>query len=133
MKFFHLKNMKHRASNKIVSIHHNSQFLDNEVDIKKATSSFSVEILSNNIGLDFFFQDQFLDVIPNIVTEDLNNMMCGITSMKEIKKVVFSFEGNTTPSLDGFPMLFFQKIWAIISNDVVEATKEFFGSHNLLK
>lgn len=58
--------------------------------------------------------------------------MC-IPMEEEIRSIVFSFEGNKVSGLDGFPMFFFQSFWDIIAKDVVEATKEFFGSGNILK
>lgn len=56
-----------------------------------------------------------------------------IPLVNEIKSVVFSFEGNKEPGPNGFLMFFFQYFWDIIAKDVVEATKDFFGSRNLLK
>lgn len=52
--------------------------------------------------------DSLLDVIPNMVLEDINKDQCvSIPSSNEIKRSVFSFEGNKAPGPDGFPFLFF--------------------------
>lgn len=45
---------------------------------------------------------------------------------------MFSFEGNKALGLDGFLMLFFQWLWEIVEDEVVNVIKEFFGSRCLL-
>lgn len=56
-----------------------------------------------------------------------------IPSEKEVKKVVFSFDKNKAPSLDGFPLFFFQTFWNILKDDVVKGVQEFSGAKMILK
>lgn len=93
---------------------------------------FFFELLYDNINLDHVFQDPLLEVIPKIISKDLNKILCCIPSDAKIKKVVFSFKGNKTLGPDGFPM-FFQIFWDIVSRDLLEATKKLFGSRNQLE
>lgn len=75
----------------------------------------------------------YLDCIPNCIFEDQNKVLTSILSYEEISKVFFSFDGDKAPGLDGFPFLFFHKYWGIISVDVCNEVKAFFGSRKLLK
>lgn len=63
----------------------------------------------------------------------MNASLSSIPLILEIKNVVFSFDGNKAPSLDGFPMFFFQDFWDIVGKDVSNGVKEFFGARRILK
>lgn len=106
--------------------------IENEEVIRQEAISFFSNILFDDFVLSMADQDQLLEVIPSLVTEDLNCMLCCIPSTEEVRSVVFSFVCNKAPGPDNFPMFFFQKIWSIISKDVVNVTI-FFGFQNLLK
>lgn len=74
-----------------------------------------------------------IDAIPKILNDGPNKMLVAIPSHLEIRKVVFSFEGNKAPGPDGFPMFFFQKLWDIVAKDVCNVVKEFFDARRILK
>jgi len=48
------------------------------------------------------------DVIPNLITEDTNNMLTMRPSRDDVKNVVFSLNKDGAPGPDGFGAFFFQ-------------------------
>ena len=74
----------------------------------------------------------FLECIPTCIYEAQNLSLTSIPSSDDISKVVFSFEGDKAPGLDGFHLFFFHKYWNIIGVDVCNGIKESFGTTNIL-
>jgi hypothetical protein len=72
------------------------------------------------------------DVIPNLITVRINNMLTLLPSMEEISNAVFSLNKDSAPDPDGFGALFFQTYWEIIKRDMFRAVLEFFNSGWLL-
>jgi hypothetical protein len=66
------------------------------------------------------------EVIPNLVTEEVNALLTVLPSHIEIKAVVFSLNKDGAPGPDGFGAFFFQHYWDIVKNDVVNAVLQFF-------
>ena len=60
-------------------------------------------------------------------------MLCAIPKFEEIFKVVCFFEGDKSLGPNGFPMIFFQKEWKLLRQDVYDVVKEFFGAKRMLK
>lgn len=107
--------------------------MDKDDEIRHVASSLFFELLFDNLDLDLGCQESFLDVIPNIIFENHNKILCCILLDDDVKNTIFSFEGNKKIGSDVFPMFFFQIFWDIFSKDVLDATKELFGSRHLLK
>ncbi|XP_062145358.1 uncharacterized protein LOC133852602 [Alnus glutinosa] len=51
----------------------------------------------------------------------------------DIKKVIFAMNKHKAPGLDGFSAGFYQRAWAIVRQDVLDAVLEFFQTCSLLK
>lgn len=45
---------------------------------------------------------------------------------EEVKDAAFGMDGEKSPSLDGFTMLFFQECWEIIKDDLFKVLGEFY-------
>ncbi|KAH9307087.1 hypothetical protein KI387_011491, partial [Taxus chinensis] len=75
-----------------------------------------------------------LEAIPQNDIEDqkFRDITKAVT-LEELKKAVFSLEGDKAPGPDGFSINFFQKFWEICSEDLLKAVNEFYRSGNLLK
>lgn len=66
------------------------------------------------------------DSIPNLITEDVNNLLTRLPTASEIHQVVLAMNKEGAPSPDGFGAVFFQNYWDIVKNDVINAILEFF-------
>ncbi|KAL6586078.1 hypothetical protein OROMI_002722 [Orobanche minor] len=49
------------------------------------------------------------NLVPNIITQDHNNMLCFTPTIDEIKSCVFDMEGDSVAGPDGFGIKFFSK------------------------
>ncbi|CAJ2652147.1 unnamed protein product [Trifolium pratense] len=67
------------------------------------------------------------DVIPSLVSDNVNNLLTMLPSKEEIKTAVFDLNKDGAPGPDGFGAFFYQTYWDIIQNDVVSAVLQFFS------
>ncbi|XP_026383534.1 uncharacterized protein LOC113279031 [Papaver somniferum] len=67
--------------------------------------------------------DSLLEVIPNVVTEEDEQMLDAIPDVEEIKSTIFSMDPDSSPGLDGFSGCFYRACWNIIQHDVVQAVQ----------
>lgn len=65
-------------------------------------------------------------MIPNLVSNEDNDLLSKLPSMEEIKNAVFSMNGNGAPGPNGFGGFFYQHFWDIIAKDVYNAVLQFF-------
>ncbi|XP_043687692.1 uncharacterized protein LOC122638906 [Telopea speciosissima] len=71
--------------------------------------------------------EDLLDFIPRVVTDDDNVALLHIPSKEEVKKAVFALSKDSAPGLDGFFGYFFISCWEIIGEDVWRAVEDFFS------
>lgn len=72
------------------------------------------------------------EVIPNLINEEINNMLTMLPSPSEIYKAVMAMNKNDAPWPDGFGGIFYQTYWDIVKKDVINAVLEFFTKDWLL-
>ncbi|KAI5440392.1 hypothetical protein KIW84_010039 [Lathyrus oleraceus] len=65
-------------------------------------------------------------VVPQLVNDQANNLLTMLPSQEEIHGAVFSLNGDSVRSPDGFGPISFQTFWSIIKEDVIIATMQFF-------
>ncbi|XP_059066339.1 uncharacterized protein LOC131857658 [Cryptomeria japonica] len=133
IEFFHMIALKHKVANRISHISIDGVVLDKEEYIRGEVVHFFSSLLFVDPNLNVEAQDNLLEDIPSVLGEEHNIFLTTIPSKEEIKKVLFSFEGNKALSPDGFPMFFFQNFGHIVELYVINIVKEFFGAGNLLK
>jgi hypothetical protein len=92
--------------------------------------NFYKNLFCTNIVL----QDPLLaeEVIPSLVTDDINAVLTVLPSHSEIKNAVFALNKDSAPGPDGFGAFFFQHYWDIVKVDVINAVLEFFTSSWIL-
>jgi hypothetical protein len=73
--------------------------------------------------LDINLADDFWDE-NDIVSNEQNLILDADFTEKEVKKAVFSSYADGAPSPDGFPFLFYQKLWDLIKPDLMEMVNE---------
>ncbi|KAF2322240.1 hypothetical protein GH714_009048 [Hevea brasiliensis] len=61
-----------------------------------------------------------LDIIPTIVTNQMNVALCQQVSEEEIQATVFGLGAHEAPRSNGFKGIFFQKYWELLKNNVVK-------------
>ncbi|XP_050914734.1 uncharacterized protein LOC127129625 [Lathyrus oleraceus] len=66
------------------------------------------------------------DVIPNLVTTNMNNILTSLPSDEEIRCVVFGLNKNNAPEPDDFGGIFFHTLWDINKHDVCADVLQFF-------
>lgn len=130
-KFFYLSTMKHRASNRINYILRNDIKFEYEEEIRYEVVQYFNEVLSVNLRLILDVHQCLIDAIPCILNEENNKNFQLFLPAKKLEKVVFSFKGDKAPDLDGFPMFFFQNFWDIVTDDVCNVVKDFFGARRI--
>ncbi|KAF3790361.1 LINE-1 retrotransposable element ORF2 protein [Nymphaea thermarum] len=54
-------------------------------------------------------------------------------TLGEVKRVVFTMEGNSAPGLDGFPASFYQHHWSIVGHDLLQVINNFLATGKLVK
>ncbi|CAK8534266.1 unnamed protein product [Lathyrus sativus] len=71
----------------------------------------------------------FKEMIPNLVSTNINVMLTRTPSSEEIHHVIFAMNLNRAPRPDGFGASFFHKFWDIIKDDLVRVLFELFTSN----
>jgi hypothetical protein len=72
------------------------------------------------------------EVIPPLVTDEINNLLTATPSNSEIKAAVFALNKDSAPGPDGFGAFFYQHYWDIVQMDVINAVLEFFTTSWIL-
>jgi hypothetical protein len=104
--------------------------LTDQNQISDHVVNFYKNLFCSNIVL----QEQLLagEVIPNLITTEINSLLTILPSHLEIKAAVFSLNKDSAPGPDGFGAYFFQHFWDIIHLDVINAVLEFFNTSWIL-
>lgn len=72
-----------------------------------------------------------MQLIPNIVTNDMNEHLIAPVTMAEVEKAVFSLGALKAPGPDGFNGQFYQKNWHNIKNDIFQVVSVFLDTSHL--
>ncbi|MCI07075.1 RNA-directed DNA polymerase (Reverse transcriptase), partial [Trifolium medium] len=104
--YFHRFAKIKNTINLITSLKHG----DSTLTDPNIISSHVVDHFSNLFNQNSRVTDNGLieDVIPNLLTDNINNMLTMLPSFDEIKNAVFSLNKDSAPGPDGFGALFFQ-------------------------
>lgn len=66
----------------------------------------------------------YLNSIPKLVSDQLNDFFMKKISLEEVKKAIFSMDGDKALELNGFLSFFFQHFWEILKMDLWEMVEE---------
>lgn len=90
----------------------------NDVDqINKEAISFYSDIFVDKFD-ELMIDLNMLDVIPISILEAQNAMLMEEVCIREFKKALFDMGGDKALGPDGFPTIFFQKLWDIFAHDL---------------
>jgi hypothetical protein len=72
------------------------------------------------------------EVIPSLVTNEINALLIMLPSHSKIKSAVFALNADSAPGPDGFGAYFYQHYWDIVHSDVISSVLEFFTTSWIL-
>lgn len=122
--FFHRLAKIQQASSLITSMKSGDIILNDPNEVSAhAVNHFSNLFASNSNTI---HNDMVQDVIPNLITDRINNMLTLLPTMDEVHNAIFSLNNDSAPGPDGFGAIFFQTYWEIIKHDVYKAVMQFF-------
>ena len=90
------------------------------------TNHFKNIFSTNFVVQDLQVDNIIKDVIPSLVTNDINNMLSLLPSPAEIYNAVLAMNKDGAPGPDGFGASFYQTFWDIVKEDVIKVVLEFF-------
>ncbi|XP_019232877.1 PREDICTED: uncharacterized protein LOC109213527 [Nicotiana attenuata] len=109
---------------------HRDRWVEGEDNIAKA----AIRHFHKRFNIKHQFNDnEILECIPRIITEEDNIVLTTIPNTEEIRDVVFDMGANSAAGPDGFNDTFFQKCWDIIKDDITGFMQEIFNGKRLTK
>ncbi|GAU50883.1 hypothetical protein TSUD_411120 [Trifolium subterraneum] len=128
--FFHRTARIKQAYKKIASIRIDDNIItEPDIIANHVVNHFQNLFSSDNVSLD---NGLIEEVIPSLITEDINKMLTLMPSLAEIQSAVFSMNKDGAPGPDGFGAFFFQTYWEILKDDVSNAMLEFFSTNRIM-
>ena len=76
--------------------------------------------------------DEVISVVDGVVTPGMNDELLKPFVKEEVQKALFQMHPSTAPGPDGMSVLFFQKYWHIVGDDVSNAILDFLSSGRML-
>ena len=92
-----------------------------------ATNYF--ESLFTSVGCDQM--EECLSTVSHRVTPDMIEILSKEYSAEEIKAALFQMGPTKSPGPDGMNVLFYQKFWHIVGNDVITTVLDFLNTSNM--
>ncbi|GMI66193.1 hypothetical protein HRI_000288600 [Hibiscus trionum] len=128
-KFFHATTIQHRRANSIVKIkHENGSWLEEPEEIATYLLQHFQQVFMKDHSIDTC---QLKDIIPRVVTTEMNTTLCKPIDEEEIKKAVFDMGATKAPGPDGFPSCFYQTFWNTVKVDLIGMITAFFKEGEL--
>lgn len=115
-----------------------------EINRIKKANGFWVEGSEMMADVVQFFMEQFtkenhatdfplVDLVSTIITGNDNDVLNRALTVEDIKRIVFSLNGNSASGLDDFTGVFYQTCWDIVEADIVAVVIAFFQEKSLPK
>ncbi|KAK1616516.1 hypothetical protein QYE76_022033 [Lolium multiflorum] len=101
----------------------NGQWTDDPKDINKMATDFFNKLYTKDSQV---VLDELINLLHQPITNEMNEKLCREFSDEEVGDALFQIGPINAPGPDGLPGRFFQRNWAIMKQDVIEAVREFF-------
>nr|XP_027077000.1 uncharacterized protein LOC113700749 [Coffea arabica] len=122
--FFHSWVRQRRNSNFISRIRKEEGGWHEDLqEIKNSAISYFSDLFASNRQVQPLTELPF--EVPRVTQED-NEIMKQLPTMKEIHEVVFGMDTQSAPGPDGFGAGFFQSCWDMVKDDLLMAIQDFF-------
>ncbi|XP_059075246.1 uncharacterized protein LOC131875205 [Cryptomeria japonica] len=132
--FFHRSACIHKRRNHIKSIKDDSdQEITRDSLIRQCASDFFTRLYTGVGGRDAPLQDSLVSKLPTVVEEEDNYQLTAPIFAEEVRLAIFAMGAYKALDPDGFPSVFFQDYWDIVSYDVTKDVHDIFKTGKLLK
>ena len=127
-KFFHAQASERRKQNSIVGIwDEHGRWCDDEGSIAQAALSYFDSIYSSSHPCRI---EEVTDAIPYMMTNEMNESLVREFTREEVVAALKQIHLNKAPGPDGMSVVFFQKYWSIVGNNVTDMILNVLN-HNL--
>jgi hypothetical protein len=118
--FFHKQAKARQHKNTVEEIKKSTgEVVNSFEEIKKEASSHFKNLYTQD-GVDNKEQSlQFMEQIPQLIKEQDNQELTKVVTEAEVKAVVYQFDPDKSPGLDGFTLHFYRNCWEIIKKDLL--------------
>jgi predicted CopG family antitoxin len=123
-RFFHQKAVWRAHRNKIKKLKDSEGvWKDVPSDMERMATSYFQELFTRDPSLN---SEELLALTHEKVTPAMNDDLCKDFTEEEISDALFQIGPLKAPGVDGFPARFYQRNWATIKVEVINAVKLFF-------
>eukprot|EP00253_Pinus_taeda_P034939 PITA_34939 len=124
-KFFHQAMIKHRQSNRILSIKdRNGNRMMEQAEIEQVLIDHHKEILKEPQTDRTQAIQEICSAIPCLVSEDQNKALMRAATLEEIEETVKAMKKGTAPGPDGFTVDFYQAGWHFLGKEILQMVEE---------
>jgi hypothetical protein len=124
IKYFHQKVAWRARKDKIKLLKDDDGvWKDTPSEMERMASSYFKELFTRDRSIEF---TDLLNLLQVRVTIDMNEDLCKEFTEEEIGDALFQIGPLKAPGIDGFPTRFYQRIWATLKAEVVNAVKLLF-------
>nr|XP_023923954.1 uncharacterized protein LOC112035356 [Quercus suber] len=122
-RFFHLSTVIHRRNNNVDAIKkEDGTWIYESNQIRKPFRDTFMELFKEE---EISFPEHLEHLVLPCITKEENVVLEKISSLKEIKVVLFEMQDLKAPGLDGLA-LFYKQLWPMVGNDLIKAVTSFF-------
>ncbi|CAL1410408.1 unnamed protein product [Linum trigynum] len=121
--FFHSSTVHRKQRNKIVSLKdEDGNLFSHRADISSHVTEFYHSFFTKSDRI----ESSTIQDFPKLVTQELNDEMCIMPTVEEIKAVVFNLGPTKSSGPDGFTGMFIRRFWSRVGPDFCKEVQGFF-------
>ncbi|KAF3789189.1 Transposon TX1 uncharacterized protein [Nymphaea thermarum] len=119
-----------RTKNSLCALEHEGTRINDVNHIRSICEDYFCDLLGSQEGSGCCLTKK--DDGPRLLDEDNATLLLPAT-LDEVKRVVFSMDGNSAPGPDGFPASFYQQHWSVVGHDLLQVINSFLSTGRLVK
>ncbi|KAF3776428.1 retrotransposable element ORF2 protein [Nymphaea thermarum] len=119
-----------RTKNSLCALEHEGTRINYVNHIRSICENFFCDLLGSEEGSGCCLTKK--DDGPRLLDEDNATLLLPAT-LDEVKRVVFSMDGNSASGPDGFPASFYQHHWSVVGHDLLQVINSFLSIGRLVK
>jgi hypothetical protein len=99
--------------------------MDDPKEIEALATNFFKDLYSRDHDIN---ADDLISLLYQPIIEEMNKTLCIEFSDEEVGDALFQIGPVKAPGPNGLTGCFFQRNWALMKKDVIDAVKDFFSS-----